>query len=71
MNKSIRPDHLQNEQEIQEIPNTPNTEQSNSNALTDGVDEGDLLNDRTPAGDRGPEDSEQKKGSASDSQASY
>lgn len=42
-----------------------------ANPLVERFDEADPLNDRTPAGDRGPEDAEKKKGPAPGSMTFY
>ena len=41
------------------------------NPLVERFDEADPLNDRTPAGDSGPEDAEKKKGPAPGSMTFY
>jgi hypothetical protein len=62
--KDIRP--TADNQQIRQ-PRVPDEE----NPLLEKFDEADPVNDRTPAGDSGPEDAEKKKGPAPGSMTFY
>ena len=68
MNKSKKPHP---ETLIQQPEDRNEKHHSTDNPLSERFDEGDPLHDRTPTGDAGPEENNEKKGPAPESKTFY